>query len=212
VIVKTFAISIMHFFCQLVETKHTEEQMVWWNWSVVLTVFLLTNCRSPVSWPGSSQSPASLSSTAWRSLVMSRLALASYSRWTSSQCSPFIYPVSGERMQNCLLYMSVPSVCTPLCYWLVPPDLTSTHYQCHLQGNVTIAAKSGIKLEIPDGAVLENKVGIHIPNYQSETCGSSALYAVTHVLLFSPGHQRPGGPLSDACSPSRKPSSSSSLS
>jgi hypothetical protein len=29
VIVKTFAISIMHFFCQLVETKHIEEQMVW---------------------------------------------------------------------------------------------------------------------------------------------------------------------------------------
>lgn len=45
---------------------------------------------------------------------------------------------------------------------LIPLLLTSafvmlTHRHCHLQGKVTITAKSG-KLEIPDGAVLENKV------------------------------------------------------
>jgi hypothetical protein len=28
----------------------------------------------------------------------------------------------------------------------------------HYQGHVTIAAKAGLKLEIPDGVVIENKV------------------------------------------------------
>lgn len=61
-------------------------------------------------------------------------------------------------VNNFLIYFT----CLLLGSFTYPQKLLATKFFHHfgfiLKGKVVIAAKSGVKLEIPDGAVLENKV------------------------------------------------------
>jgi len=65
---------------------------------------------------------------------------------------------------------------------------------------VTITAKPGVKLEIPDGAVLENKVwaSSHRPEMRQLRSVLSRGVTLTHVFSSTPGRQGAPGSLSDA--------------